>query len=45
MIVIESISGHDGFLVETEPLGQIIRRALELTPNISKLTVTCARGP
>jgi homoserine O-acetyltransferase len=27
--VVQTISGHDGFLVESEPLGRIIRRALE----------------
>ncbi|HLM18685.1 MAG TPA: homoserine O-acetyltransferase [Acidimicrobiia bacterium] len=26
--IVQTISGHDGFLVETEPLGRIIRRAL-----------------
>ena len=26
--IVQTISGHDGFLVETEPLGHIIRRAL-----------------
>jgi len=27
--IVQTISGHDGFLVESEPLGRIIRRALE----------------
>ena len=27
--IIQTISGHDGFLVESEPLGRVIRRALE----------------
>jgi homoserine O-acetyltransferase len=27
--IVQTISGHDGFLVETEPLGRIIRRALD----------------
>jgi homoserine O-acetyltransferase len=26
--IVQTISGHDGFLVETEPLGRVIRRAL-----------------
>ena len=29
--IVQTISGHDGFLVESEPLGRIIRRALGLT--------------
>ena len=28
--VVESIYGHDGFLVETEAVGQLIRRTLEI---------------
>jgi homoserine O-acetyltransferase/O-succinyltransferase len=28
--VVESICGHDGFLVETEAVGEMIRRTLEL---------------
>ena len=28
--VVESIYGHDGFLVETEAVGQLVRRALAL---------------
>jgi homoserine O-acetyltransferase len=27
--IVQTISGHDGFLVESEPLGRFIRRALE----------------
>jgi homoserine O-acetyltransferase len=27
--IVQTISGHDGFLVETEPVGRVIRRALE----------------
>jgi homoserine O-acetyltransferase len=27
--IVQTISGHDGFLVESEPLGHIIRRALD----------------
>ena len=27
--IVQTISGHDGFLVESEPLGRLIRRALE----------------
>ena len=27
--IVQTISGHDGFLVETEPVGRIIRRALD----------------
>jgi homoserine O-acetyltransferase len=27
--IVQTISGHDGFLVESEPLGRIIRRALD----------------
>jgi homoserine O-acetyltransferase len=27
--IVQTITGHDGFLVETEPLGRVIRRALE----------------
>ena len=27
--IIQTISGHDGFLVESEPLGRFIRRALD----------------
>jgi homoserine O-acetyltransferase len=28
--VVDSIYGHDGFLVETEAVGQLVRRTLEL---------------
>jgi homoserine O-acetyltransferase/O-succinyltransferase len=28
--VVDSIYGHDGFLVETEAVGELIRRTLEL---------------
>ena len=31
--VVESIYGHDGFLVETEAVGQLIRRTLEIADN------------
>jgi homoserine O-acetyltransferase len=27
--IVQTISGHDGFLVESEPLGRIVRRALD----------------
>ncbi len=27
--IVQTISGHDGFLVETEPLGRFLRRALD----------------
>ena len=27
--IVQSISGHDGFLVESEPLGRIIHRAVD----------------
>ena len=28
--VVESLCGHDGFLVETEAVGELIRQTLEL---------------
>lgn len=31
--VVESISGHDGFLVETEAVGELIRKTLQLAEN------------
>ena len=35
--VVESICGHDGFLVETEAVGELVRRTLELADNEARV--------
>lgn len=34
--VIDSVNGHDGFLLETEPVGELIRRTLALAESAQR---------
>ena len=42
--VVDSICGHDGFLVETEAVGELIRQTLELADSSNEKGV-CLRSP